>query len=636
MPCGGGGGRLDRLAASIFPQTPGAEYPELERWTRELSAGNGDDIFRVHGPGETLVWNGVDFDNFLEPMPVFPPEMEADLTRVVRMTVERGWPFRYHASYDQSIERFLGVMETINQDLPVGNVRWILDHAETISARNVDRVAALGGVIAVQHQMAFQGDIFREHYGDQVARRSPPVGEMLRAGVHVGMGTDTTRVASYNPWVGLWWLITGKTLAGTKMRAAENNVDRLTALRLYTQGSAWMESKEQDKGTLMAGQLADLAVLSDDYLKVPVDRIKEIESVLTVMDGKTPSATSPPHHCPSVPTGHLSAPSADTPAPAAPDTSADSSGQSASLAREEDPAIDTRTAGEPEALRCRPGILGRTVHDVHSRSDIQVRAACRVLGEVAPPRRLEGEGFQLVHPVAQFVLSGLRRWQATHMVPQVPDERHPVGHLPVVFVPAEAVAKGQIPGEPLADRVALLVGACDQLLLRRGRTPTNGKQHDHGTSHGEVSRLCHATHGTTGNRERSRPRRCHNVATCLVLADMSQSLESSTGVDTPVTVIKNYTVPADEAEYFVEVYRENAWIMSAQPGFVRSRLHRALADAPEVRFVHIADWNSGTALDKATANPEWLASLRQMFDDPGLHITSEPAAYRVAVELHPS
>ncbi|MET8647882.1 antibiotic biosynthesis monooxygenase family protein [Streptomyces sp. NPDC057746] len=117
---------------------------------------------------------------------------------------------------------------------------------------------------------------------------------------------------------------------------------------------------------------------------------------------------------------------------------------------------------------------------------------------------------------------------------------------------------------------------------------------------------------------------------------MSQSLQSKTGVDGSVTVIKSYTVPADEAEYFVDVYRENARIMSTQPGFLRSRLHRELGDAPEARFVHIADWSSGTALDKATANPEWLASLRGMFDDPGLHITSEPAAYRVVVELHPS
>ncbi|MFI6254257.1 antibiotic biosynthesis monooxygenase family protein [Streptomyces sp. NPDC051016] len=117
---------------------------------------------------------------------------------------------------------------------------------------------------------------------------------------------------------------------------------------------------------------------------------------------------------------------------------------------------------------------------------------------------------------------------------------------------------------------------------------------------------------------------------------MSQSLESATGTDEPVTVIKSYTVPADEADYFTEVYQENARIMAAQPGFLRSRLHRPLADAPETRFVHVAEWTSGTALDEATGNPEWHASLQRMFDDPGLHITSEPAGYRVVVELHPS
>ncbi|RPF30479.1 antibiotic biosynthesis monooxygenase family protein [Streptomyces sp. TLI_185] len=117
---------------------------------------------------------------------------------------------------------------------------------------------------------------------------------------------------------------------------------------------------------------------------------------------------------------------------------------------------------------------------------------------------------------------------------------------------------------------------------------------------------------------------------------MSHSLESKTGVDGPVTVIKSYTVPAEEADYFTEAYQENARIMSTQPGFVRSRLHRPLADAPETRFVHVAEWTSGTALDKATANPEWHAALQRLFDDPGLHITSEPASYRVVVELHPS
>ncbi|MDH6553734.1 heme-degrading monooxygenase HmoA [Streptomyces sp. SAI-208] len=117
---------------------------------------------------------------------------------------------------------------------------------------------------------------------------------------------------------------------------------------------------------------------------------------------------------------------------------------------------------------------------------------------------------------------------------------------------------------------------------------------------------------------------------------MSHSLESKTGTDEPVTVIKSYTVPTDQADYFTVVYQENARIMSAQPGFLRSRLHRPLTEGPETRFVHIAEWASGSALDEATGNPRWHASLQRMFDDPGLDITSEPASYRVVVELHPA
>ncbi len=117
---------------------------------------------------------------------------------------------------------------------------------------------------------------------------------------------------------------------------------------------------------------------------------------------------------------------------------------------------------------------------------------------------------------------------------------------------------------------------------------------------------------------------------------MTDSLKSKTHTADPVVLIKTYTVPSEEADYFTEAYQENARIMSRQPGFIRSRLHRPLADAPETRFVHVAEWSSGTELDRATGNEEWHAALKRLFDDPELHITSEPAGYRVVVEFRPS
>jgi hypothetical protein len=109
---------------------------------------------------------------------------------------------------------------------------------------------------------------------------------MLDLGIPVGAGTDATRVASYNPWVSLYWLTTGKTVGGVSMYPGRNCLSREEALRLYTQGSSWFSSESGKKGALAVGQLADLAVLTDDYFSVPEEQIKGLESVLTVVGGK--------------------------------------------------------------------------------------------------------------------------------------------------------------------------------------------------------------------------------------------------------------------------------------------------------------------------------------------------------------
>ena len=98
--------------------------------------------------------------------------------------------------------------------MPLDGLHWFFDHAETISDQSIDRIAALGGGIAVQHRMAYQGEYFVERYGLGAAEATPPVTKMLDKGVKVSAGTDATRVASYNPWVSLAWLVTGKTVGG--------------------------------------------------------------------------------------------------------------------------------------------------------------------------------------------------------------------------------------------------------------------------------------------------------------------------------------------------------------------------------------------------------------------------------------
>jgi hypothetical protein len=98
---------------------------------------------------------------------------------------------------------------------------------------------------------------------------------------------------SYNPFVSLQWMVDGKTVAGMKTRDADESPSRLEALRFYTQGSAWFTFDDDKRGSLTAGKLADLAVLSKDYLTVPTDEIGAIESVLTMVGGRIVYAASP-------------------------------------------------------------------------------------------------------------------------------------------------------------------------------------------------------------------------------------------------------------------------------------------------------------------------------------------------------
>lgn len=275
-----------RIAYNLFTQHPKGELADFSRWVTMTSPGKGDDFYRMNGAGEMLVFSAADFEDFLEPRPDLPPNMEQELIQVVRLLAENRWPFRLHATYDESISRFLDVFEAVNRDVPFNGLRWFFDHAETVTPANLERVKALGGGIAIQDRMAFQGEYFRERYGREAAEHSPPVKRMLDMGIEVSAGTDATRVASYNPWVALSWLVTGRTVGGMQLYPEANRLDRLTALRLYTVGGSWFSGEDGKKGLIAPGQLADLAVLSADYLTVPEEEIKGIESLLTVVGGR--------------------------------------------------------------------------------------------------------------------------------------------------------------------------------------------------------------------------------------------------------------------------------------------------------------------------------------------------------------
>ena len=275
-----------RLAYNLFTQKPKEEKDDFLKWTQSVKYKQGNDYFRHNGAGEMLVYSAADFEDFRQPRPDMPPEMEGELEEVIRVLVQNKWPWRLHATYDETISRALDVFEKVHRETPINGLNWFFDHAETISDKSIDRIAAMGGGIAVQHRMAYQGEYFVERYGARAAEATPPVKKILEKGVKVSAGTDATRVASYNPWVSLSWMITGKTVGGMNLYPERNLLDRETALRMWTENVAWFSNEVGHRGRIQVGHFADMIVPNKDFFKVPEDEISFLTSDMTVVGGR--------------------------------------------------------------------------------------------------------------------------------------------------------------------------------------------------------------------------------------------------------------------------------------------------------------------------------------------------------------
>jgi predicted amidohydrolase YtcJ len=279
-----------RTAYYLFAQQKGKEFKDYEKWIAQTHPNKNDHIlmangYEMEGAGENLIATGADFENFLEPRIVLSDSMETDLEPVIRLLVKNRWPFRLHATYGESIDRMLNVFEKVNKDMPFNGLRWFFDHAETITDPELARVKALGGGVAVQFRMYFQGELYIKMYG-QPTTQLPPIKKMLSMGIPVGMGTDAPRISTYNPWMALHWLLTGKTIGGMQFWPKDQVLDKFTALKLYTSGSAWFSGEQKLKGKLVKGMYADMVIISDDYFTASTEKVKIIKALVTVVNGK--------------------------------------------------------------------------------------------------------------------------------------------------------------------------------------------------------------------------------------------------------------------------------------------------------------------------------------------------------------
>jgi hypothetical protein len=288
-----------RISNYLFPQNKGHELAEFEQWTHDWEAGanhaeglmNG---FVVEGGGEFLAWSVGDYENFMAGRPDITTRenWRRDLMAVTRHLLRKQWPLRIHATYDQSVNHILDVFEEAHAlEIADGRsgfaaVRWAIDHGETLQKPTMARIKALGGGVAVQSRMAYAGEFFKERYGADATRNTPPLRDILNAGLPLGLGSDATRVSSYNPWATLYWATTGRSIGGEKLHAKRHQLSREEALFHHTVGSAWFSCEELLKGRLKPGQYADFAILNAPYLEVGNNDLPHIESELTIANGK--------------------------------------------------------------------------------------------------------------------------------------------------------------------------------------------------------------------------------------------------------------------------------------------------------------------------------------------------------------
>jgi predicted amidohydrolase YtcJ len=275
-----------RVVYSISAPRPGKELEDFQTYTRFLPMGTGDDLLRFNGIGECVTWGMYNNET--------PDDADKEeFYHAALWAATQGMTLTVHWNNDSSVHHLLDVLERVNREVPIAKLRWSVAHLHDASDASLQRMKALGVGWLMQDGMYFSAPSYIAERGSAQMRRTPPIVSALRLALPVGGGTDANRVMIPNPFVSLRWMLDGRTVDGIATRGTEEIPSREEALRIYTEGSAWFAHDEGRRGRLVPGMLADLAVLSEDYFSVPLSRIAQIHSLLTMVGGKIVYAEGP-------------------------------------------------------------------------------------------------------------------------------------------------------------------------------------------------------------------------------------------------------------------------------------------------------------------------------------------------------
>lgn len=254
---------------AVLPQIAQAKFFQGDEWITTTLYGE-----QVYGPVN---------DNMLDVKPNQKPEDWVQLRRVLRELAKARLPLHAHTTLRASIDGFLDQIEEVNKEYPVRNLRWQLIHLDQITSTHIERMKRLGMYAAVHTRPVILGGVFNEIHGDR-SNDMPPLQLVQDSGITWGLGTDTTVVSQYKPFVTLHWAVTGRMVGG--MKVLRQTIGREDALIAYTRKNAYFHFQEDNLGSIQPGKLADLLVLDRDYLTIPADQIKDVKPVMTMVGGR--------------------------------------------------------------------------------------------------------------------------------------------------------------------------------------------------------------------------------------------------------------------------------------------------------------------------------------------------------------
>jgi len=275
-----------RVTYSLSAPTPGSELTDFDHLTKDLTMGAGEGLLRFNGLGENITWGIYNND---KPS----PDDQVALEKVLQLAAQRRLSVTFHWMNDRSVGKLLEVLERVNATTPIADLRWSIAHLHDASLPTLERMKTLGVGWLFQNALYFRGGAFVRQRGEEAARVSPPIVSAINMGLKVAGGTDAHRVMSFHPFVALQWMLDGRSVDGQRTRDASEIPSREQALAAYTLGSAWFAHAEGERGSLMVGKRADFAVLSEDYLSIPVEAIGALRSLMTVVDGQVVFAAAP-------------------------------------------------------------------------------------------------------------------------------------------------------------------------------------------------------------------------------------------------------------------------------------------------------------------------------------------------------